>query len=328
MVTTPADYSVPLGFANPHLQSVLASNLLRRQLMFRRARALRRASAQVDMALDDGVRLRGYHSPAEGAARGLITFIHGWEGSVESQYILSAAHSLHRQGYDIFRLNLRDHGSTWDLNEELFHSCRIDEVVAAIKWIQTNYAVPRHFLVGFSLGGNFGLRIALRAPAAGIKLDRVIAVCPVLSPANTMLALERGPWIYRHHFLTKWRRSLTAKAAAFPHLYQFGDLRRLPTLTATTRYFVEHHTPFDSLEAYLHGYAIVDEVLAGLEVPSKMILARDDPVIPIDDLGRVAQSRSLDISVATHGGHCGFLSGLGLGSWIDRQIAQQVHAFS
>jgi len=63
-------------------------------------------------------------------------------------------------------------------------------------------------------------------------------------------------------------------------------------------------------------------------VPCKMIMARDDPVIPIDDLGQVAQSKSLDVSVATHGGHCGFLSGPGLGSWIDRQIAEQVHAFS
>lgn len=328
MEITPACYSAPIGFTNPHLQSVLASNGLRRQLMFGRARTLRRAAAQVDIVLDDGVRLRGFHSPAKNTPRGLITFIHGWEGSVESQYILSAAHSLHRQGYDIFRLNLRDHGNTGGLNEELFHSCRIDEVVAAVKWIQTNYSAPRRFLVGFSLGGNFGLRIALRAPAAGIEMDRVIAICPVLNPAHTMLALERGPWIYRHHFLTKWRRSLMAKAAAFPHLYQFGDLRRLPTLTATTRYFVEHHTPFDTLESYLRGYAIVDEVLAELDVPCKMIMARDDPVIPIDDLGQVAQSKSLDVSVATHGGHCGFLSGPGLGSWIDRQIAEQVHAFS
>ncbi len=328
MVTTPTDYSAPLGFANPHLQSVLASNVFRRQLMFYRARALRSVSIPTDMELAGGVRLRGVYSPAEQVSRGLITFIHGWEGSVESQYILSAAHSLHRHGYDIFRLNLRDHGNTCDLNEELFHSCRLDEVVAATKWIQDHYAAARRFLVGFSLGGNFSLRVAMRAPEAGIQLDRVIAICPVLNPANTMLALERGPWIYRYHFLTKWRRSLTAKAAAFPHLYEFGDLRRLPTLTATTRYFVENHTPFDTLEAYLKGYAIVDEALAGLEVPCKMIMAADDPVIPIDDLAHVARPQSLDVSVTNHGGHCGFLSGPGLSSWVDEQIALQVQAFS
>ena len=296
--------------------------------MFHRARSLRQVATPVDMVVHGDVRLRGFFSPAEVESRGLITFIHGWEGSVESQYVLSTARSLHEQGYDIFRLNLRDHGGTWDLNEELFHSCRIDEVVAAIKWIQLNYSASRRFLVGFSLGGNFALRVAARAPSNGIELDRVVAICPVLNPASTMYALENGPWIYRYHFLTKWRRSLKAKAATFPHLYQFGDLRRLPTLTATTEFFVENYTPFSSLEAYLNGYAIVGDALAELDVPCKIIMARDDPVIPIDDLVDLARPKTLDIAVTTHGGHCGFLSGISLDSWVDAQVAKQVLAFS
>ncbi len=324
----PADYPVPLGFSNPHVQSVLASNRARKQLMFRRAQRLIAASEQVDIILDDGVHLRGLYAPAPTRSRGLIIFIHGWEGSADSQYILSTARILHADGYEIFRLNLRDHGGTIHLNEELFHSCRIDEVVAAVRWLTLRYDAPRNFLAGFSLGGNFALRVAARAPGAGIRLDRVIAVCPVLRPASTMLALERGAWIYRHYFLSKWRRSLCLKERTFPHLYQFGDLSRLTTLTRTTDYFVTHHTPFTSLDAYLNGYSIVDDALAHLEVPAKIILADDDPVIPIADASRLAASPLLEVRVARHGGHCGFLSGLGLGSWIDCQIAEDIRAFS
>ena len=325
-VTNFADYSAPFGLSNPHLQSVLASNRVRKQLMFRRARTLMELSAPVDIVLEDGVHLRGFHAPVPTPSRGLVIFIHGWEGSADSQYVLSAARMLHAEGYQIFRLNLRDHGGTTHLNEDLFHSCRIDEVVAAVSWLTRRYAAPRYFLAGFSLGGNFALRVAARAPAAGIKLDRVIAVCPVLNPANTMRALERGAWIYRYYFLTKWRRSLTAKAQAFPNLYEFGDLRRLPTLTATTEYFVEYHTPFPSLAAYLNGYAIVEDALARLEVPAKVVLASDDPVIPVADLSRLASSPSLEVVVTKHGGHCGFLSGPSLDSWIDTHIVDDIYA--
>ena len=34
--------------------------------------------------------------------------------------------------YDVARLNLRDHGDSHHLNDEIFHSCRIAEVVGAV----------------------------------------------------------------------------------------------------------------------------------------------------------------------------------------------------
>jgi hypothetical protein len=37
------------------------------------------------------------------------------------------------------------------------------------------------------LGGNFALRMALQAPAAGIELAKVIAVCPPILPLRSWL---------------------------------------------------------------------------------------------------------------------------------------------
>ena len=97
-----------------------------------------------------------------------------------------------------------------------------------------------------------------------------------------MRALEEGLWVYRHYFLRRWRRSLLAKAACFPELYDFGDLRRFPTLTATTEFFATRYASFPDLDAYLNGYAITGDALARLTVPAHLIAAADDPVIPID----------------------------------------------
>jgi predicted alpha/beta-fold hydrolase len=252
--------------------------------------------------------------------------LHGWEGSAAASYVLSTGSRLFAAGFDVFRLNFRDHGNTFALNRELFHSCRIDEVVGAVGSIVAAHHTPRVFLVGHSLGGNFALRVAARAPGAGIHLTRVMAVCPVLRPHSTMRALEEGLWVYRAYFLRRWRRSLLAKAECFPDLYEFGDLRRLPTLTATTEFFVTRYAGFQDLDSYLAGYAITGDALAGLTVPSRIIAAADDPVIPIDDLQDVAVTSSLQIDVIPHGGHCAFIESLSLRSWVDRAVQGEIES--
>jgi predicted alpha/beta-fold hydrolase len=272
----------------------------------------------------DGIRLLGLYSAVPGASRGLAILLHGWEGSAEASYVLSVGARLHEAGFEVFRLNFRDHGETHALNRELFHSCRIDEVVQATRSAMAAHPAEKTFLIGHSLGGNFAMRVAVRAPAAGLDLTKVVAICPVLRPQSTMRALENGLWVYRDYFLWRWRRSLLAKAACFPDLYDFGDLRRFPTLTATTEFFVKRYTPFPDLDAYLQGYAITGDVLAGLTIPTRLIAAADDPVIPIVDLDDLARPAALEIEVFQRGGHCAFLESYRLRSWLDRAVLAEL----
>ncbi len=318
-------YRYPPGLGNPHLQSMLASSPLRRGLLGRAARALVAQSVAQIIDCDDG-RLMGLYAPAASRSNGLVVFLHGWEGCADSYYVLSAASRVREAGFDTFRLNFRDHGGTFALNEGLFHSCRIDEVVQAIRAVAMRDTSRPVWLAGYSLGGNFALRVAARAPGVGLALKRVIALCPVLDPHSTMHALETGPWFYRQYFLQRWRRSLRAKAAAFPHLYDFGNLRRLATLTSTTDFFVRRYTAFEDLDSYLGGYAITGDVLTDLSVPSTLIAAKDDPVIPVRDLRRLASSRALEVIVTPHGGHCAYLSNYGLRSWLDDVVLQQIES--
>jgi uncharacterized protein len=263
----------------------------------------------------------GYYAAQPVAARGLVVLMHGWEGCAASHYMLSTGDILFDAGFDVFRLNFRDHGGTEALNPELFHSCRIDEVVAAVAALARRRERMPLFIVGFSLGGNFALRVAVRAPQAGIdRLRRVVAVCPVLQPHSTMRALEEGLWIYRHYFLRRWRHSLLAKARAFPQLYDFGRLDRFRTLTATTEFFVRHYTEFPDLDSYLNGYAITGDALRALQIDARIIAAADDPVIPSRDLSQLAPSAALAMTVTRGGGHCGFIADLRLRSWLHDRI--------
>jgi uncharacterized protein len=314
-------FEPPLGLRNPHLQSVLASQMPRRWFVERRARELVAASHDVIVDCGEGVRLLGHHAPRRDGNGELVLLLHGWEGSAESIYVLSCAAHLYALGFDVFRLNLRDHGPTHHLNPELFHSCRIAEVVGAVRAVQASHPAQRLSLVGYSLGGNFALRVAARAPEAGIRLRQVIAVCPVLDPAHTLERLEHGSWIYRNYFVLKWRRSLLKKRRAWPDLYDLDELLEERNLTSMTERLVLRYSGYPDLMSYLGGYAIVDAALAKLAVPSRIITALDDPIIPAGDLERLAATPALRITATARGGHCGFLDRLARESWADRQIA-------
>jgi len=77
----------------------------------------------------------------------------------------------------VLRLNLRDHGDTQALNIGLFHSCRLGEVVGAVRSLQHQHPRRELSLVGFSLGGNFGLRadVGLASPSNHRPAPRVAA---------------------------------------------------------------------------------------------------------------------------------------------------------
>lgn len=322
--TSVAAFSPPRLWRGAHAQSVLASAPLRRPLVERRARDLIEASSDVILDCGRGVRLHGYYSPHSGppesVCKGTAVLIHGWEGSADSLYLLSTASHLRRRGYDVFRLNMRDHGPSHHLNQDLFHSNRIAEVVGAVKRVQETFASRPLFLAGFSLGGNFALRVALRAPARGIKLRQVVSICPVLDPETTLEALETGWFGYRNYFLLKWRRSLRKKAQAFPERYDFTHVGDIQTITDLTAFFVEHYSGFPNLRTYLQGYAITGDVLEGLQVPCHIISSQDDPVIPSCDMARIARPPSLAVTMTERGGHCGYMESYRLHSWAERQI--------
>jgi predicted alpha/beta-fold hydrolase len=318
----------PLGLRHQHVQSLLAGWPWRQRWLRHDARRLLVAARDEVVDCGGSARLLGHMSRQPGASLGLAILLHGWEGSAQASYVVSTGARLYSAGLDVFRLNFRDHGESFALNPELFHSCRIDEVVGAIAEIARRHGGNKPiFLIGHSLGGNFALRAAVRAPSAGIELRRVIAICPVLRPHSTMHALETGLFIYREYFLRRWRRSLLAKAACFPDLYRFGDLRRFPTLTATTEFFVNEYTEFSGLDEYLNGYAITGNALGDLAVSARIIAAADDPVIPIEDLADVAVTPALDVDVHARGGHCAFLESYGLRSWLDRAVLSEVKSW-
>lgn len=322
---TAADYQPPRWLRNPHLQSMLSSSRMRLQ----RGLLLLAATGAVseEMILDggEGVRLQGWHSHVEGREpRGIALLLHGWEGSAESSYMRMAAARMLEQGFDVVRLNFRDHGNTHHLNPGIFHSNLIDEVVHAAGDVAQRWPHLPLVAAGYSLGGNFVLRLALRAPAAGVPLLRVASVCPVLDPALTMESIENGPAMYDWYFRRKWTVSLRRKRDLFPELSDCDDRVLKLDIRALTTWLVERHTTFGSLQAYFDGYSIAGDRLSGLQVPADILMAQDDPVIPYSTFRDWQLPRQAHLETACWGGHCGFLENWRGDGFSERWVAQRL----
>ena len=314
-------FKPPLLLRNRHLQSIFASTGPRKLLIKKRAQRLRAHAITKLFTCSDGIRMQGEYSAHQQQAKALVIMIHGWEGSADSLYLQSAGAVLFEAGFDIFRLNLRDHGPTHHLNKELFNSTRLQEVYDAIQLIQCQHPHEKNHLVGFSLGGNFSLRACADAKQQGLKLDRTIAICPVINPANTMQNLNDGAAIYHDYFRFKWARSLKEKLKHYPELDYLDDLKNLSTLQQMNDYFVPRHTGYESSYQYLMGYSVVGDRLAGICSPCHIISSKDDPVISATDLESIGQNDNITIELTQYGGHCGYIKNYRLESWIDERLA-------
>ncbi|MET0504584.1 MAG: alpha/beta fold hydrolase [Luteibacter sp.] len=325
------DLDPPWPLRSGHIQTMLSSSGIRRQLLPKRAHKVQEGAREVLVDVGHGDRLSGRFTAQTtgGESRGLAILFHGWEGSVDSTYVLQTGSRLIEDGWDVFRLNFRDHGDSHGLNEALFHSCRIDEVVTALGEIMRMFPSRRTGVAGFSLGGNFALRAAMLAPKQGVSFDYVLAVCPIIDPSEGLFSLEsEAPWFYNAYFMHKWRRSLRLKQQAFPQqtYFELDELKQ--NMRDLTSSLVLRHTDFGSLEAYLDGYSVAGDRLMDLHIPATILTSRDDPVIPIAAFHQLRLPPNVELDISNYGGHCGFIRDFSMTSFTDDYIAARFNAIA
>ena len=314
---TPDDFQPRFFFKNAYVQTVLASSKIRTL----GSNTMRDVARQEIIETAEGIKLLGYHSVQnDDQAKGLAILLHGWEGSIDSTYLLRCGRSLYANGYDIFRLNFRDHGDSHHLNEGIFYAVLLEEVYQAVAQVAAFSGGRPVFLIGFSLGGNFVLRILKKCVSVPIKnLCHAVSISPVLNPQKSTTRIDQTTFI-KKYFLAKWRCSLTKKQALFPHLYDFGDVMGVKTIQALTDALLEKYSDFPTAQAYFDAYAVMGAAIADINIPATIVTAQDDPIIPIKDFYDLELNKDSRLLIHPHGGHNGFITGFKLQSWYENMI--------
>ena len=315
-----ATFTPPLLLRNPHVQTILASSRLR----IRHASSIIQSARSIILDAGGGVRLLGWFSipPPGRPVKGLVIILHGWEGSAFSTYCVRTGNRLFQNGYAVFRLNFRDHGSSHYLNTGIFYASAIDEVFQAVRRAAGMMAGVPAFIVGFSLGGNFALRIARRCRREPIdNLRHVVCISPVLDPEKATTRIDGISYI-RIYFLKKWRRSLRQKQALYPQRYDFTPLSAETSVRGLTDALLAGYSDFSSTRAYFKSYTLLDDALQRIPLPLTLLTAADDPIIAVEDFERLRINRFTRLSIQHHGGHNGFIEGYSLQSWYEPLLVE------
>ena len=304
---------------NKHAQSILASSKIR-LLRLLGNNPVNKNAKSVLLESEIAI-LQGFYSGNNNADTLYILF-HGWEGSANSTYIQLLANSLYKNKQaSVFRLNFRDHGATHHLNKEIFHSCRLTEVVLSVKKIIQQFPHKNIVLCGFSLGGNFALRVAEKAYEYKIRINKVFAISPPLNPKNSMIAIQSSAF-YSKYFMHKWQKSLAKKAKVFPQYFDDNQYKSIKSLEKLTDLLIIRHSDYNSTDEYFHGYKITADTLKNIKIPCHIIAAWDDPVIPFADFMVTEKKPNINLVTSKFGGHCGFINIWTMQSWIEKYIAE------
>lgn len=311
-------------FRNGHTNSILAGSPARKLVAHRASKQFRKQAEYKVIPAKNGIRLAAHYNIQAFKDAPTVVLLHGWLGCSNSLYIVTLGDYLYKHGFNVIRLNLRDHGDSYHLNEKLFHSCRIQEVINACIYIQNEFEVALS-LIGFSLGANFALRVNAYSTTQELKLNQIVAFCPVIDPGSTLLALENSLLVYRNYFMQRWKSSYYKKADAFPHIYMKQTFDACKSLRQATENLALKHAGFETLNSYLDGYSIGGNRLSTLQTPANLVLAKDDPIIPWQDKDKLYKHEYLNILLTDHGGHCGFLDPDLTSPWVNEYSLSQLN---
>lgn len=260
-----------------------------------------------------------FSSREKSSSKGLLVLMHGWLGDYYSSYIVRSSNYFFDRGFDILRINLRDHGDTHHLNKDAFNGSLLPETYEAVRKGARALKAKKVYLAGFSLGGNFVLRMALRHSSGGPGIPNLkgcVAVSPAIHPHSATLMMDNKPFL-RRYFLDKWMKALRQKSDAFPE-FDLEPVKKARSVMELTEKIIPLHTPFSGVDEYFKSYTLLDDTFKKLRVPVTILTSADDPIIDHEDFRRLHSTRFLKVSIQKYGGHNGFIQSFGMDSWYNK----------
>ena len=263
-----------------------------------------------DVAPDARV-LAHCHWQSPPSSRPTLLALHGLEGSSRAHYMRGIADKAFRAGLNVVLLNQRNCGDTEHLSQGLYHSglsADPDAVIGELIEVDRLRAIG---VVGYSLGGNVGLKLAGdygdQPPAV---LRAVCAISPTMDLSRCVDALERREnALYEWNFVRNLKGRMRRKARALPGRFNLDALDDIRTVRGFDEAFTAPHHGFDDAADYYYRASSL-RVIDRVAVPTLIISAADDPFVPPEQFSHEAITANTRVTTAIspHGGHCGFFA--------------------
>jgi predicted alpha/beta-fold hydrolase len=240
-----------------------------------------------------------------------LVLVHGLEGDIKSEYMLGAADNAFSQGFNVVRVNQRNCGGSDTLTKTLYNSGLSNDYLAILIELIDSDSLPAIFFGGYSMGGNLVLKMAGElGPAAPPQLRGICAVVPALDLALCVDAcgLPRNR-LYNWHFVTSLKRRMRRKNKLFPGLYNLEELSKVRKLRDFDNVITAPNCGYRDADDY-YFRASAARVMYRISVPTLLIVAKDDPVIPFESYSEpgIATNSCITLLAEDYGGHGSFIS--------------------
>lgn len=240
-----------------------------------------------------------------------LLLLHGLSGSDASRYMVGLADKALRTGFNVLRLNMRNCGDTEHLATTLYHSGLSTDVEAVIDALAAD-GYRTIYLAGFSMGGNIALRVAGHLTGSRRSVVQgVVAVSPAIDLARAVANLDTGliNGFYRRSFLTHLRGVIRRKADRFPGRFDTSGLRQVRTIVEFDDRFTAPSFGFGDAANY-YRCASALPLLGDIAVPTLIVQAADDPMVPASQIDQVSQlgNSYIELLAPAAGGHCAFVA--------------------
>jgi predicted alpha/beta-fold hydrolase len=299
------EFEVHPWLGNPHLMTMVA------EYWPRNLTALPQATERL-FDVGAGTRLLAKcHWQAMPLRHPTLVLVHGLEGSSESRYMLGIADKAFAAGLNVLRVNQRNCGRTEHWTPTLSEAGLSRDYRVVLEELIEKDHLPEIFYAGYSMGGNLVVKMTGELGAYPPReLRAVCAVCPSLDlAASSDASDERTNILYKWYFLWSFKKRIRRKAKLFPDCYHVAGLWRLRTMRewheTITAPACGYH---DAADYYYRASAL--RVIDQIRVPTLILAAQDDPIIPIASFRhtRIMRNPFITLVMPEHGGHCGFVS--------------------
>lgn len=268
------------------------------------------------------VRLSGQLHPAPSDT--LLVLVHGLGGDVGSHYMQDAVSAGDAAGVAVLRIHLRGADRT---GEDIYHAGISNDIHATLA-SSTLQNYSRIVLMGFSLGGHIVLRAATDKELDP-RVAAVAAVCPPLDLKRGVIAIDAPErYVYRRHVLSSIKEVYASVARRRAMHLPLSEVRRIRTIREWDERVIAPRFGFRGADHY-YAEASVSSRLAELRVPSLLIAARHDPMVPEATVAPALESAApmLHARWIERGGHVGFPADVDIGETTRGVLEPQVVAW-
>jgi predicted alpha/beta-fold hydrolase len=251
--------------------------------------------SRLDLEDGDALALR----TLEGRTGVVVHLFHGLGGSADGAYMRRAAALLHARGHGVVAVNHRGAGEGRGLARRSYHSGSTGDLAAVLAHSRARRPGQRLLAVGFSISASQLLLLLGRDHPRGL-LDGAIAVNPPADLEACSLRLGQGfNRVYDQYFIHRLRREVLSRPGA-------EALPPTPTLRAFDEAYTAPQAGFPSRLDYYRSCSCGPH-LAGIQVPTVILTALDDPIAPGRELEAAPRSPWVHLHVERTGGHMGYL---------------------